>query len=119
LFKQPFKHLQHTQKRQFVDDKTDKTKMKKKVKKLKKNSLVKVPLKALDTVRGRIATAVSAAFAFVIALSWNDAIKSLIEYWFPVNQGSVTAKFVYALLVTAILVVVTMYLVRLFKDKKE
>jgi len=69
--------------------------------------------------RKRVVTYITAAFGLVAGLAWNDAIKSLIEYWFPVNQGSVTAKFVYALLVTAILVVVTMYLVRLFKDKKE
>jgi len=38
----------------------------------KKNSIIL----ALDTIKGRIATAIAAAFAFVIALSWNDAIKT-------------------------------------------
>lgn len=35
---------------------------------------------ALDTVKGRIAISISAAFTFVIALSWNVAInKGLIN----------------------------------------
>jgi len=68
--------------------------------------------------RKRAVTYIVAAFGFVAGLAWNDAIKALIEYWFPLDKGSVTAKFIYALLVTVILVVVTMYLVRLFKEKE-
>lgn len=45
----------------------------------KNNRFVAMPLHALETVRGRIATAISAAFAFVIALSWNDAMKLFVE----------------------------------------
>lgn len=43
--------------------------------KQKNNTFLKIPLNTLDTVRGRVSTALAAAFAFVIALSWNDTIK--------------------------------------------
>jgi len=52
--------------------------VKKLLKSLRKNNIRTSPKAAFDTLKGRIATAVSAAFAFVIALSWNDAIKDWV-----------------------------------------
>jgi len=46
-----------------------------KSKKSGKRRFLSLPIVAFDTVQGRTATAISAAFAFVIALTWNDAIK--------------------------------------------
>jgi C4-dicarboxylate transporter len=58
-----------------------------------------------------------AAFGLVAGLAWNDAIKSLIELFFPLGGGSVAMKFGYAVLITVILVIVSIYLVRLLRSE--
>ena len=52
---------------------------------------------------------ITAAFGLVAALAWNDAIKALILRIFG-ERESLLAMFVYALFVTVIAVVVTLYL---------
>lgn len=49
------------------------------------------------------------AFGLVAGLAWNDAIKSLIEYFFPLSTNTLFAKFVYAVLITLFVVFVTVY----------
>ncbi len=54
------------------------------------------------------------AFGLVAGLAWNDAVKAFIEYAFPLSGGGgLAAKFVYALLITIAVVVITTYLSRL------
>ncbi|HLC95217.1 MAG TPA: DUF5654 family protein [Patescibacteria group bacterium] len=59
-----------------------------------------------------------AAFGLVAGLAWNDAIKALIDYLFPLSSGSLFAKFIYALLVTLAVVVATTYLMRMTKSSE-
>ena len=54
----------------------------------------------------------SAAFGLIAGLAWNDAVKQLIETVFPADQGTIVAKFIYAALITAIVVLVSNYLTR-------
>ena len=65
-------------------------------------------------VRERTAGYVTAALGLVAGLAWNEAIKSLIEEIFPIGANTLAAKFAYAILVTVIVVVCTVYLGRLF-----
>lgn len=62
---------------------------------------------------------VSGAFGLVAGLAWNDAITALINYWFPTERDSITAKFIYALIVTVVLVMISTYLVRLLGKKDQ
>ena len=62
---------------------------------------------------------ITAAFGLVAGLAWNEAIKSFIEFLFPLSKNALLAKFVYAGILTLIFVLVTMYLVRLFKLKEQ
>ena len=62
---------------------------------------------------------ITAAFGLVAGLAWNDAIKSAIEEFIPAERSGIAAKFLYAFLVTIILVVVTIYLMKLFRSKNE
>jgi hypothetical protein len=62
---------------------------------------------------------VIAAFGLVAGLAWNEAIKSLIEYLFPLAQNTLLAKFGYAALITAVVVAVTIYLGTWLKDEKS
>jgi len=66
--------------------------------------------------RKRLTSYLTAAFGLVAGLAWNDAVRSLIESIYPAaSSGSVVAKFVYATILTAGLVFVTIYLVKLIK----
>ncbi|HCJ52835.1 MAG TPA: hypothetical protein DIS62_01230 [Candidatus Kerfeldbacteria bacterium] len=56
-----------------------------------------------------------AAFGLVAGLAWNDAIKSLIEYLIPVSANSIWIKFGYAAVITAVVVLITLYLLNLVK----
>ncbi|OIO48798.1 MAG: hypothetical protein AUJ39_02100 [Parcubacteria group bacterium CG1_02_42_13] len=58
------------------------------------------------------------ALGLVAGLAWNDAIKALIEYLFPLAKNTLLAKFIYAILMTFIIGIVASYLIRFF-DKKE
>ncbi|MBI2054050.1 MAG: hypothetical protein HYT36_01840 [Candidatus Staskawiczbacteria bacterium] len=60
-----------------------------------------------------------AALGFVVGLAWNDAIKTLIEYFFPLNKESVLAKIFYAFLVTMIIVLATIYSVKSSEKEAE
>ena len=62
---------------------------------------------------------ITAGLGLVGGLAWNDAITSLIKKFFPQGDDSITAKFIYAALVTIVVVVLTMYLVKLFKTDEE
>lgn len=70
-------------------------------------------------VKEKLITYLGAAFGFVAGLAWNDAIKALIDYLFPLDRGGLIAKFVYAFLVTLVLVMVTLILQRLLRKKEE
>ncbi len=60
---------------------------------------------------------ITAALGLIAGLAWNDAIKAIIDYWIPLGGGVVWAKLGYAVIVTIIVVVATVYLAR-FLDKK-
>jgi len=70
-------------------------------------------------IQQRISTYILAAFGLVAAFAWNDAIKSLIEYFFPLNKNTVLVKFTYAILITFVVVIVSVYLTKLLSDKNE
>jgi len=70
-------------------------------------------------IREKISTYILAAFGLVAALAWNDAIKGLIEYFFPISKNTVLAKFIYAILITFVVVIISIYLTRLLGDKKN
>lgn len=66
----------------------------------------------------KTATYLLAALGFVVAFAWNDAIKSFIEQFFPSKQNSIAIKFFYAISVTILIVVVTVYFVKSTKEKR-
>ncbi len=73
-------------------------------------------------VQSRVFGYVSTGLGLIVSLAWNEAIKALIELLFPLDQNSIIAKFVYAGLMTLVLVVVTIYFLKVFGlegDKEE
>ena len=70
-------------------------------------------------VREKTATYIMGGLGVVVGLAWNEAIKGLIEYFIPyAGAGTLVAKFVYAALLTIIIVVATTYLFRIPKEDK-
>ncbi|MDP2637161.1 MAG: DUF5654 family protein [bacterium] len=70
-------------------------------------------------VRERTVGYVIAALGLVAGLAWNDAMKGLIEVVFPGDSNTLQAKFLYAALVTLVVVLITAYLVRLFRKEEQ
>mgnify|MGYP001589569094 CR=1 FL=1 len=69
-------------------------------------------------VKERMIGYVAAAFSLVAGLAWNDAIKTLIDLFVP-QTNTVLAKFLYAVSITTVAVVITVYFVRLFERRKD
>lgn len=71
-------------------------------------------------IKERVVGYIVAAFGLVAGLAWNEAVKALIEQYFPLqNGGGVVPKFVYALVITIFIVLISIYLLRLAKVKKK
>ena len=60
-----------------------------------------------------------AAFGFVAGLAWNDAIKALIDFAFPLGTDSIVAKFLYAAAVTILVIIATWVGTRLTKEPEK
>ena len=70
-------------------------------------------------IKKKVAGYITAAFGLVAGLAWNDAIKSLIDYFFPLEKNGLWAKIIYAILITLVLVIVSIFVVKVFSGKKE
>ena len=62
------------------------------------------------SVRTVVLTSIVSALGFVLALFWNDAVKSAIEQIIPAGD-TLTAKFIAAVIVTAAVVVIIYILI--------
>jgi len=74
------------------------------------------PISVRKQIRQQSIGYVMAAFGFVAGLAWNEAIKGGIEALFPFGTGGMIIKFVYAIVVTLVLVLASVWLSR-FKDE--
>lgn len=72
-----------------------------------------------NEVAEKVVGYITGAFGLVAGLAWNDAIGELIKEVFPLGKNTVIAKFVYAVVITIIIVIVSMYLVKLFNKPKQ
>jgi len=64
-----------------------------------------------QNLSGQMKTLLSSALGFVAALAWNDAIQALIKKVLPLESvSSVVLKFLYAIAVTTIAVILIFYL---------
>ncbi len=63
-------------------------------------------------VRERTGEYLVAALGLVAGLAWNDAIKSLIEELFPIAKNTIVVKFGYAVLITVVVVIASVYIIR-------
>lgn len=67
----------------------------------------------VNETKTQTTTFLMTGLALTIGLSWNEAIKSGIESYFPFEKGDGTrAKFVYAILLTLFMVFLTTMVIR-------
>jgi len=59
------------------------------------------------------------AFGLVAGLAWNEAIQSLIKSFFVVDKDSILVKFIYAIVMTVVVVLITVYLARFFSKDDQ
>ncbi|MEK7178764.1 MAG: DUF5654 family protein [Patescibacteria group bacterium] len=64
----------------------------------------------------KMMTYITAAFGLVVGLAWNEAIKSLIEFLFPLEKNTLLAKFIYAAVLTIVFVSITTYVTRILRE---
>ena len=70
-------------------------------------------------VRERITGYIAGALSLVAGLAWNDAVKGIIEYALPLEKNSIPAKVLYAIVISFVAIVLTIYLVRLINPPVE
>ena len=67
-------------------------------------------------VSDKVSGYILGALGLVAGLAWNEAVKALIDSFFPPDvSGGVVAKFIYAVVITLGVVVVTIYITKLLK----
>ena len=54
------------------------------------------------------------AFGLVAGLAWNEAIQGVIAYLFPLPENTLPAKFLYAVMISVVVVMISVYISRLF-----
>jgi len=60
-----------------------------------------------------------ASFGLVAGLAWNEAVKAFIESFFPMQKDTIKAKFIYALIITIVLVFISIYMAKIFKKRDD
>jgi isocitrate/isopropylmalate dehydrogenase len=68
-------------------------------------------------IMDKIAALITAAFGLVAALAWNGAIRAIFEAVFG-SADNITAMLIYAVVVTIIAVLVTIWIARATKRAK-
>jgi hypothetical protein len=76
-------------------------------------------LRLTRQLRERSLTYIVAAFSLVASLAWNEAIKSMIDYFFPLSKNTIWAKLIYAVAITLLVVFITIYLELLLRKQEE
>ena len=68
-----------------------------------------------DQVRNQAMGYIGAALGLVAGLAWNDAIKALIDRLYPLGSETLIAKFIYAAIVTIVVVILIKVLIKAIK----
>ena len=69
-------------------------------------------------LKEKTTTLIIGGFGLVAALAWNEAIKSLFDVYFKESNGLI-GKFIYALMITVIVVIVSIRLGKFPKKKNN
>jgi uncharacterized membrane protein len=59
------------------------------------------------------------ALGLVVGLAWNDAVSTLIDSVIPMGKESIWAKFIYAGVITFLVIIISGYIQRRIQSEKE
>lgn len=88
--------------------------MAKALEKIKRRQLI-----LASEVRKQVVGYIVAALGLVAGLAWNDAVKTLIEFFVPASKNTILAKLAYAALISLVVVVISFALMRWAKGNKD
>lgn len=79
----------------------------------------KIKVSSIDTgaVKKQAFSYIIAALGLIAGLAWNDAIKLAIDALYPLPANSIAAKFIYAVAMTAIVVLASAFFLKEDKQK--
>lgn len=67
-------------------------------------------------LKNRTFSYIAASLGVVAGFAWNEAIKSLIEYLFPLSAQTIMMKFFYAIAVTFAVIIIIVVLNKILKN---
>ena len=70
-------------------------------------------------IRERTIGYITGGLGVVAGLAWNEAIRTTIEVLFPLKKDTLPAQFVYAAIITVVVVVFTIYLTKLISQHTQ
>lgn len=82
------------------------------------NYLVRRMRSFTGEIVAQLLTLATSALGLVAALAWNDAVQAMFKEYFPASSG-VTGRFVYALLLSLVIIIITINLTRLAQYAKN
>ena len=94
--------------------------IKKSIRKIKQIAPLDEIRKTREEAKKTIITLVLSGFSLVAALAWNDAIQSFFNEIFPKEGISgLMGKFIYAIIISVIIVVASLQLKKIIEEPKE
>lgn len=69
--------------------------------------------------RTRTVGFIATALGLVVGLAWNDAVASFIQVVFPIDKNTIIAKFIYAILLTVVVVTAISLLMKFVEENGE
>jgi hypothetical protein len=72
-----------------------------------------------EKFREQTAGYITAALGLVAGLAWSDAVKGLIEHLFPISKDTVLVRFIYAIIITMFVIIVSRWLISALRGNKE
>jgi hypothetical protein len=70
-------------------------------------------------IREQTSGYITAALGLVAGLAWNDAIRTLIETLLPLSKTGIIAKFLYAVLITLVVVLISRAILRQSAEEED
>lgn len=77
------------------------------------------PKKIPKAVIEKMMTLLLSGLGLVAALAWNDAIQALFQKFFDPAGAGISAKFVYAVIITALITIISIRLSQYLSDDKS
>jgi hypothetical protein len=71
-----------------------------------------------NEVREKTAGYILTALGLVAGLAWNDAISSAIKVFFPLDTNGILVKFIYAIIMTIAIVMISKSLLKVLGPKE-